>query len=259
MSLPVATVVLSLALYALAGVGVALRPQSRLLSAAYKLAAAALVAHFFANYFSFSSDIGGWQLELWHLCSALAWLLACAFWLLGARDQSPFTALFLAALPAVVLLLPLGLESQVWLRSPELGLVLHIEHSLLGLAVAVLSLGFAQLNSYQAQLMRRSQSLAVLRFLPPLLVLERLIFILIWQGFILLALGMLSGFQVALQHPGASALDWKIALSLAAWALLSGLLWRRYHSGWRGYKVSWAVALAVLLLLLALTAFELWP
>jgi ABC-type uncharacterized transport system permease subunit len=69
--------------------------------------------------------------------------------------------------------------------------------------------------------------------LPPLQTMESLLFSLIWTGFALLSLAILSGF-LTLNDLFAQHLAHKTLLTLAAWAVFATLLTGRYTLGWRG-------------------------
>ncbi len=85
--------------------------------------------------------------------------------------------------------------------------------------------------------------------LPPLQVMESLLFQMIGLGFIFLSLSLLSGI-VYLEDIFAQHLVHKTVLSIVAWAVFGVLLWGRWHSGWRGRTaIRWTLGGFVLLLL----------
>jgi ABC-type uncharacterized transport system permease subunit len=71
--------------------------------------------------------------------------------------------------------------------------------------------------------------------LPALLTMEKLLFRVIWIGFILLSLTVLSGFVFSEQVFGRPLLlDHKSVFALLSWALFAALLAGRRWQGWRG-------------------------
>ena len=216
---------------------------------------ALLLCHLLLLGASFVGESGGWRLQLWPGLSALLWLLVLALGLSRARIGKLLQGVLIAAVVSVVLpyLLP-----PVWQVSGQRAtLMIHIGCSLLSLGVAVLALALNLVNSYQSSQVKKSAISLVPAWLPPVFVFERLIFICIWQGFFLLVVAMFSGYFIAQQQPSTDLLDYKILLSLVAWSTLSALLFQHYRSGWRGYKVSWAMSVAVLLMFVLLIATNL--
>ena len=202
-----------------------------------------------------SMNLAGGNCSFWPGLSALLWLLVLALGLSRARIGKLLQGVLIAAAVSIVLpyLLP-----PVWQVSDQrASLIIHIGCSLLSLGVAVLALALNLVNSYQSSQVKKSAISLVPAWLPPVFVFERLIFICIWQGFFLLVVAIASGYFIAQQQPSTDLLDYKILLSLVAWGTLSALLFQHYRSGWRGYKVSWAMSLAVLLMFVLLIATNL--
>jgi ABC-type uncharacterized transport system permease subunit len=68
--------------------------------------------------------------------------------------------------------------------------------------------------------------------LPPLQLMETMLFELIWVGVVLLTLSIASGI-LFLDDIFAQSLVHKTTLTILAWLLFSILLWGRYQLGWR--------------------------
>jgi len=81
--------------------------------------------------------------------------------------------------------------------------------------------------------LRHKKPLKVMRHLPPLQVMETLLFQLIITGFVLLTLSLLSG-AIFVENMFAQHLAHKTLLSSLAWLVFAGLLWGRWQYGWRG-------------------------
>ena len=71
------------------------------------------------------------------------------------------------------------------------------------------------------------------RTLPPLEVMERLLFQMIGTGFALLSAALLTGI-VFLEDIFAQHLVHKTVLSIVSWMIFGILLWGRWRFGWRG-------------------------
>jgi ABC-type uncharacterized transport system permease subunit len=89
----------------------------------------------------------------------------------------------------------------------------------------------------------------LLHFMPPLAVIETILFRLILTGWLLLTLSLASGL-VFVDNLFAQHLVHKSALSVLSWLLFGLLLLGRWRLGWRGRRaVRWTlIAMAVLAL-----------
>ncbi|HZH57332.1 cytochrome c biogenesis protein CcsA [Yanghanlia caeni] len=206
--------------------------------------AAALAAQAIGLHQSMLGHVGGlhvgWALAL----SAAIWLGMLVFWV--ENFVMRLDGLLLMLLPAAALaallggifpggrLVPHG-ESQ-WLRT-------HLIIALCAyglIAVATLhALFMASLDRqlHQPAERTRKQSLIgqALDSLPPLLVQEQLLFRLVWIGFGVLTLTVITGAIVSLQTLGVLfPLDHKTIFTLLAWFTFGGLLLGRHIRGWRG-------------------------
>jgi len=114
-------------------------------------------------------------------------------------------------------------------------------------AVAVMAYGTLTIAAFHAVLMALQEAhlhtrraargwfAGAIDQLPALLTMERLLFRLIWIGFVLLSLTVLSGFVFSEQLFG-RALRWdhKNVFALLSWLLFASLLAGRRWRGWRG-------------------------
>ncbi|GAB3268922.1 cytochrome C assembly family protein [Chitinimonas naiadis] len=145
------------------------------------------------------------------------------------------------------LLLPAG-HATPWLSAP-----LMQAH----FAIAMLAYGFLAVAAGLAVLMRladralHTPANSLLRQLPPLLALERLLFATLALGFSLLTATLATGAVFAEELFGKPmTLNHKVIFSLAAWLVFAILLWGRRTRGWRGrLAVNWTLAGFGLLLL----------
>jgi ABC-type uncharacterized transport system permease subunit len=105
----------------------------------------------------------------------------------------------------------------------------HILTSLIAYSI----LGLAALLAIQDRHLRNRQPGGFIRSLPPLAVMESLLFQMIAAGFALLTLSLVTG-TLFLEDIFAQHLVHKTTLSIIAWAVFAVLLWGRWRFGWRG-------------------------
>jgi ABC-type uncharacterized transport system permease subunit len=90
----------------------------------------------------------------------------------------------------------------------------------------------AALLAAQESQLRRRQFRGPLSILPPLQLMESMLFELIWVGVIALTLSIATGF-IFMDDIFAQHLVHKTVLSIIAWILFTVLLWGRHRLGWR--------------------------
>lgn len=127
---------------------------------------------------------------------------------------------------------------------------LHIVSSLLAYSLLSIAAINALMLAAQDYALRHPLAYRRLEFLPPLVVIESIMFRLIAAGWLLLTLGLISGL-VFVDNLFAQHLVHKSVLSILSWMLFGLLLFGRIRLGWRGRKaVRWTL-IAMSLLLLA--------
>jgi len=194
---------------------------------------AAVVLHGFILYQNlFSSN--GFQFGFFDAASSVAMVISWLVLMMSIRRRTEILAVVILPISAITLLTQSMSPSSYMLAydAPQ-GLKIHvlvsiIAYSLLGLAACmslVLSLQNRKLhNHHPGGLMKK---------LPPLQVMEKLLFDFILAGFIGLTLALLSGF-VFLEDVFAQHLVHKTVLSIIAWMVFAILLIGRFTIGWRG-------------------------
>jgi ABC-type uncharacterized transport system permease subunit len=177
--------------------------------------------------------------------SLLAWLSALMLWVFCLREPLqalgvalyPFTALC-ALWPALV---GSGEDrgSPVPLDNWRLGL--HISLSLLSAGLLTLAALHALAIAILDRILHRPENIALARRLPPLQTMERLLFQLIFVGFFLLSLTLISGILIIPNLHGEHLAQ--IVLTAAAWLIFGLLLYGRRRYGWRGRTaIRWALS-----------------
>jgi ABC-type uncharacterized transport system permease subunit len=126
---------------------------------------------------------------------------------------------------------------------------LHIVSSLLAYSLLSIAAINAVMLAAQDYALRHPRMVRRLEFLPPLAVIETIMFRLIGVGWLLLTLSLVSGLMFV-DNLFAQHLVHKSALSILSWLLFGLLLLGRWRLGWRGRRaVRWTlIAMAVLAL-----------
>jgi ABC-type uncharacterized transport system permease subunit len=110
---------------------------------------------------------------------------------------------------------------------------LHILFSVVAYSLFALAAVQALLLHVQDRHLRNRRPGGFIRALPPLEVMERLLFQMITTGFALLSAALLTG-MVFLEDIFAQHLMHKTVLSIISWIIFGVLLWGRRRFGWRG-------------------------
>lgn len=109
----------------------------------------------------------------------------------------------------------------------------HILVSMLSYSFLNIAALQAMLVAFQDRHLRAHHSGGLVRSLPPLQTMEKLLFQLIGAGFVLLSVSLLTGFFF-IQNVFAQHLAHKTVLSMLAWIVFAVLLGGRTLQGWRG-------------------------
>jgi len=188
-------------------------------------------------------------LSLMSLCALVVVLLLCVS---NLTRNSLFDA-GLVALPftVVILLTEWFLPAKnISLDQTSTGTSFHIISSVLAFGFLSIASVYALLAASMDHFLRSHHLNALVRSLPPLEVLERLLFRLIAVGFLLLTMSLLSG-MAYINDLFAQHLVHKTSLSILAWLIFGVLLFGRWRYGWRGRKAVRLCLAGIALLLLS--------
>jgi ABC-type uncharacterized transport system permease subunit len=192
----------------------------------------------------------GLNLRLVNAASLVA-LLTAALLLLTAINQ-PVENLGIPLLPvsaATLLLLLLNPGSDLLLNEGNWRLDLHILFSILAYSVLALGALQALLLAVQDRHLHNRHPGGFVRALPPLAVMEHMLFQMLATGFALLSAALLTGIFF-LEDIFAQHLVHKTVLSIIAWVVFGILLWGRWRYGWRGRTaIRWTLSGFAFLLL----------
>ncbi|CAA0123370.1 Inner membrane protein YpjD [Halioglobus japonicus] len=157
--------------------------------------------------------------------------LACITSLTRRPLQNLLIALFpLSAL--AVLVSTFAPDTAPILSHLSSGMILHISSSILAYAVLTLAAIQAAVLALQDHQLKHRQTRGIIQILPPLQLMEGMLFELLWIGVALLSIAIVSG-VVFVDDFFAQSLVHKTVLSIVAWVLFSTLLWGHYRLGWR--------------------------
>ncbi|WP_417550176.1 cytochrome C assembly family protein [Methylophaga sp.] len=183
----------------------------------------------------------GWDLSLMSMLSIAAWLMAFIAMLAGMR--SPIAHPGIVVYPLVALCLMFRVEApgnQQTLSDPALEW--HILLSLTAYALLALAAMQSIILAIQEKQLRHKNAGGLLRKLPPLQTMEKALFQLLNAGFILLTLGLITGFVFVDDFIDQHVVH-KTVLSVIAWLVFAGLLWGRMQYGWRSQTaVKWTLS-----------------
>jgi ABC-type uncharacterized transport system permease subunit len=141
-------------------------------------------------------------------------------------------AVFPLAAVSIVLVL-LNPSERIITSASSWQLDFHILTSLLAYSILGLAALQSVLLAIQDRKLRNHQTGGIMRGLPPLAVMESLLFQMISTGFALLTLALVAG-ALFLEDIFAQHLVHKTTLSIIAWLVFAVLLWGRWRFGWRG-------------------------
>jgi ABC-type uncharacterized transport system permease subunit len=196
------------------------------------LSVAALLCHASVVWSSIFAD-GGVELGFYKV-SALIFLvinIVC----IASLYRRPLQNLLVAVFPlsALAVLVSTYAPETAPIRTDlPTGILLHIGSSILAYAVLTLAAAQAALLAVQDHQLKHRHTRGLVQVLPPLQLMETMLFELLWVGVLLLSAAILSGF-VFLDDIFNQHLVHKTVLTLGAWLLLVVLLWGHYRLGWR--------------------------
>jgi len=236
--LPLVLGLLSIALYACATARLALSlrrgdgPRNR---AAIVTAAVAVALHAVVLY-QRAVLPGGIELGFFHALSLAAWVIVLLMLLLTLSESVDNLGLGLFPLAGLSLagMLAFGGVLPGPLISTDSGsLEVHVVISIAAYAVLSLAAMQAVVLGVQQRMLHGHHPVAAVRALPPLYVMESLLFRMITIGFVLLTIALATGFFY-LDNMFAQHLVHKTVLSIVAWCVFAVLLVGHRLAGWRG-------------------------
>ncbi|GGO78570.1 membrane protein [Marinobacterium nitratireducens] len=212
------------------------------------LGLAGLIAHS-VTVFQVMNQPEGMNLGFFSVGCQVAWILSALVLLSSCRQQ--IDNLFVGVFPlAAATVLTASLDPDTSLhRSYGPGLITHILLSIFAYSIFTLATLQAVLLWRQNTALKQHHTRGLVASLPPLQTMERLLFEMLWTGFLLLSASLVSGF-LFVEDLFAQHLVHKTTLSLLAWLVYGILLAGHALLGWRSLRaVRWTIGGFVALML----------
>lgn len=209
---------------------------------------AAVLLHTFAVYLILHPGYGI-QLSFFPVSSLIAWLIAGL--VLLSSLKKPLHNLFVIVFPlaAFCVILTTMTPATADAKPYVLGLVIHILSSILAYSIFTIAAIQAILLHIQNSQLRKHHTRGIVAALPPLQMMESLLFEMLLTGLVLLSVSLVTG-VIFVEDIFAQHLVHKTALSIIAWLIYATILWGRHYLGWRGTTaVRWTLSGFVLLML----------
>lgn len=187
--------------------------------------------------------------------SSIIWLTAVVYWLSCQFSSLRSIQNLIAPISvtaAIAVLIPLILPSVHPLEHTSMpAFKAHLLTALLAYSLFIIAAMHILLMTVLERRLHHFVISTVFIRLPPLLVMERMLFRLIWAGFILLSLTVFSGIVFSEELFGQPVtLTHKNLFGLISWGIFAALLAGRHLYGWRGRKaIRWMLIGFVVLLL----------
>lgn len=215
---------------------------------------APLLLHAATLYHSMFAD-AGLSFGLSNAISSIVWLTAFVYWFSGffnrLRGLQTLVAP-VAAAAAVAVLLPWIFPSVRPLANTELpAFKAHLLVAMMAYSLLTIAALHALLMTVVERHLHHPGTRSILTNLPPLLAMEKLLFNIIWVGFILLTLTLLSGVVFSKEVFGQPlTFTHKTLFGFISWGVFAALLAGRQFYGWRGrIAIRWTLAGFITLLL----------
>ncbi|WP_018233955.1 cytochrome C assembly family protein [Thioalkalivibrio thiocyanodenitrificans] len=202
--------------------------------------ALAVVLHAVAIYGD-AFTAAGIDMGFFNALSLAAWLIALLLLVASLRHPLELLGIVLLPFAAVALALEIVFSGPGTATTLPPGLQIHILLSLL--AYSLLAIGAIQaiLLAVQNHHLHHHHPGGFIRALPPLAIMEGLLFQIIGLGFLFLSASLITGF-IFLDDLFGQHVAHKTVLSIFAWGLFAGVLFGRWRFGWRGrIAVRWTL------------------
>ncbi len=216
----------------------------------FSLGSAAVVLHALLLY-RWIDLPAGQNLSALNMLSFAIWLSAGIILCSTIRQPLQNLTIFvfpLAALSVVLALLFPGHSIIETAQHPKQ--LIHILSAVAAFSMLCMAGFQGLLLSIQEYLLRHKYRGNIVKRLPPLETMEHLLFQMVWFGFFLLTLVLISSVYFFHELFSSPPLMQKALLTLAAWIIFAMLLAGRYFFGWRGRRVTYYTLSGVSLLIM---------
>lgn len=194
----------------------------------------------------------GLNLGLNSAASLMAWAIVVLFLAIAAfKAIENLGVLILPSAALAVLLAWLWPGQHLLLPQVSMALLSHLIVAFLAYSLLALAMVQALILAWQEHRLHQQHPGHLLRAMPPIQTMEKLLFGLIGTGFVLLTFTLISGTAFSRAIFGkALVINHHIVLSLIGWGIFAILLFGHWRFGWRGrHAAHWTVGGFALLLL----------
>lgn len=200
----------------------------------------ALLFHGSGIFFTMQ-QAGGWDVSLFSTVAIATWLMAFLTFLSGIKFPIAHPGIIIYPLVALSLMLQVQVPETSVTPLSDPALEWHILLSLAAYSLFTLAALLAIVLAIQDKQLRQRHLAGLVRKLPALQSMETTLFQLLSAGFMLLSIGLMTGFMF-LEDILAQQLAHKTFFSIMAWCVFATLLWGRWRYGWRGKTaVKWTL------------------
>jgi len=190
----------------------------------------------------------GLNLGVGNAISAIVWLTVLTYWLASFRSNMEGLQTMVLSVAALSVMLPAMLPVMHTIPYSEMhtfkAQVAHLMMALLAYSLFTIAAMHALLMIVVERRLHSGAMPVLMQNLPPVLTMERLLFRIVWAGFILLTLTLVSGalFSEEIFHKPLQ-FSHKIVFAIISWAIFGALLGGRHIYGWRGRTATrWTLA-----------------
>jgi len=209
----------------------------------------AVAIHFIDLYNSMVTTLG-LEFGFFNAASAIGAVNSLIILLMSLKRQTELLAAIVLPITAFAIMLEMFFQTSHLLPPDSpLGLQVHVLVSIIAYSLLGLAALMALILAVQNNLLHNHHPGGLLHHLPPLQVMEKLLFDSIAAGFIGLSFALATGF-VFLENIFAQHLVHKTVLAIVAWSVFGTLLVGRIMMGWRGRTaIRWTLSGFVSLML----------
>jgi ABC-type uncharacterized transport system permease subunit len=194
----------------------------------------------------------GLHLGVGNAVSAVLWLTVLIYWLGNFYYRLNGLQSLVLPVAAAAVLLPAIFPSLKPLPNTDLiAFKMHLLIAMLAYSLFTIASLHVLLMALLERRLHDGSLPRALRGLPPLLAMETMLFRIIWAGFILLTLTLLSGVVYSEELFGKAAkFNHKTVFGVLSWLIFAALLGGRHIYGWRGrMAVRWTLTGFLMLVL----------
>jgi|SRR5579871_3594651 len=185
--------------------------------------------------------------------SAMMWLAVGIYWMESFFLRLDALQAFVLPLAAIAVVLPAvfpGFYARD--QGDNFGFRIHLATAMAAYSLFTIAALQASFMALVEKRLHRATLRGVLAQVPPLLTLERVLFRMIFAGFILLTLALVTGVFFSEEVFGrALRFDHKTVFAILSWLIFAGLILGRWRYGWRGRTALHWILAGFLSLLLA--------